>query len=434
MIFIIYFLVYYYIFTGFLIAPLEFPRAILYLGDLFNGWLFVHAALRLRQDKNLRKTIMPQLRIIMFFFVVIVIGEILNLQEKSLFYLIWGLRNIFRFYLFFFSCCVYLKKDNIDRIMKLMFYLFLLNAICCWFENKILGLNGDYIGGLFGTVQGGNGRVNVFICMVFSYFLIKYFNKECGMIKIGIIALLCFYIALIAELKVFFIEFVIIGVMAILLLKKFSFRKSLMLVLSIVGLSLAINLMNSMHDYSMVSSDGNFFTINNIINYISKDTGYNGTGTDLNRFTAVSALDRMFFKSDVMGKLFGRGLGSADTSLISIFNSSFFDNYSYLHYQWFLWAFVFIETGYIGLVLYTLFFLGVFIKARKISKGDETTSVFTQVMVVLCLINMVYNISLRVESSGYLLYLLLSIPYLRGSSLKTAVRIEKARADNVSLA
>ena len=134
---------------------------------------------------------------------------------------------------------------------------------------------------------------------------------------------------------------------------------------------------------------------------------------DMNRFSAVPTINEIFL-TDIPSRLFGMGLGNCDTSTIPIFNTSFYDTYVDLHYSIFSISFLYLETGYVGLFLYFMFFFLCLRFAYKHFKNKTGNLLFNQMAIiisVICFILIFYNSSLRTES-GYLIYFILALPFV----------------------
>ena len=77
-----------------------------------------------------------------------------------------------------------------------------------------------------------------------------------------------------------------------------------------------------------------------------------------------------------------------------------------------------LETGLLGFALYCLFFVYVFVAAGRRQKNGEADTVLCQmamVMAVMSIFFIVYNVSMRTESA-YLVYFILSLPFLKGKN------------------
>ena len=113
-------------------------------------------------------------------------------------------------------------------------------------------------------------------------------------------------------------------------------------------------------------------------------------------------------------RLLGFGLGNCDTSIFAICNTPFYQMYGYLRYTFFSAAFLFLEVGYFGLLLYTAFFVLCFILIwKRVKEGlcNRLHGRVALIMAVLAGILIVYNASLRAEA-GYMVYFMLALPFI----------------------
>ena len=406
----IYFIIYYYLFTGVFMDLFHMPRSIIYIGDAINIYLFLSIMVASPSRKHYSKALEA---LLIYNIVGTVIGLFLNLSINSIIMYVWGARNNFRFYIFLYACVLFLNKTDIDRILKKLNWIFVINAVVYAYEWLILKVSGDFLGGIFGITQGCNGRLNLFLCVVCSYNLLRYFQNQMKIWEIAATIVLSLGMAVFSELKVFFFEIAIIMIV-IMVMQRISAKVILVSIGGVIALGTAISMINNINDYARITADGtgNFFSIVNIVDYVTKDSGYNGMGTDLNRFTAAFQIYERFFKGQLDKQLFGIGLGGADYSSIPMFISQFYKDYSFLHYQWFQYAWIFLETGIVGLAGYLLIILHFFRKALRLDKKYLLYKSLTIASCILVIISMLYNISMRVESSGYLMFTLLAIPYI----------------------
>jgi len=212
------------------------------------------------------------------------------------------------------------------------------------------------------------------------------------------------YIAAIGELKVFFIELIIIAA-GIVFFSKPSKKIILISATCIIGLYGGIQLF-----YNIFPSWQNYFTLSTMI---ASNQNY-ATTTDLGRLTAAKTIASMFFGNDIIKYLFGLGLGSAETSQYAVFTSYFYYEYgSLLHYTWLSDAFMLIENGWLGLICFIGFFVSVIGSCFKIRKNNSEGfyyCIMAQVFAVVCCVFAVYNNTFRTEA-GYLVYFMLSLPF-----------------------
>ena len=155
-----------------------------------------------------------------------------------------------------------------------------------------------------------------------------------------------------------------------------------------------------------------FFSIGKILETALSTSGYTGKG-DLNRLTAIPIIWSQFLEA-WPERLFGLGLGNCDTSSFSFLNSSFYEKFGYLRYNWFSSAFMFLETGIFGSAAYLLFFGLIYLCARKREKSGEGMQEVCQLASVLapaCILLIIYNASMRVEEA-YMMYFVLALPFI----------------------
>ncbi len=320
----------------------------------------------------------------------------------------WGLRNNFRFYIFFFACIVFLQIKDIQSIFRIFKTAYFINLVLCLFEYFVLHKKGDYLGGIFGIQQGCNGYLNVFLVISCTYQILQYLNRRINIGNGFFVIASASLIAALSELKAFYLELIVIIALGVLL-TKFSWRKLSLVFICIVSLVVTINILGS-----IFPGWQDFFTFNRI--YGSLTNGYSNS-QDLGRFSAIATINKTVFENQILQKIIGLGLGSCDySSNIMALVSIFYIKYSYLHYQWISIAWLYLETGYIGLVFFNGFFIIILVTLTRIrnksSSNDLVIYSDTGIIIIICCIIMeFYNISLRQECVC-LIYLMLSIPYV----------------------
>jgi hypothetical protein len=134
---------------------------------------------------------------------------------------------------------------------------------------------------------------------------------------------------------------------------------------------------------------------------------------NLNRLTALQTIQNIFFDGPFQN-LFGIGMGNAEISQFPLFTSSIYSLYGrYLNYSWFSHAFLFIEGGWFGLASYSLFFITIFLSCFFSTIKNNYKSIYhgiSATMALLCLLQIIYNSSLRTEA-GYLVFFVLAVPF-----------------------
>ena len=384
------------------------PSAATYFIDFINIVLIISALSELYYHRKSVKIVAPLLMTLLLFLVT-VIGYIQNHQPILLY--LWGFRNNFRYYGFFLACIVLLKRENIENIYKILVGLLGANLIVCSFQYFVQKIKMDNLGGLFGTDTGCNGYMNMFLCIVSTIVIVKFICKSQTAAALLFTLSASTYIAVISELKIYFIELIVI-ILCTVLFTKPSAKSSLLVVCAALILYVGAQML-----YLLFPNFLDFFNLSSIL----ASGSHYSTGTDLGRLTACSDITNQFFSGNGYKFLFGLGLGSAETSQYNIFNSIFYTTYGVdLHYTWLSDAFMLIENGWLGLAFYESFFVSVFCctvafkrraKNMQCPERLETFCIITQIVCVLCVLISIYDSALRTES-GYFAYFMLAVPFV----------------------
>ena len=377
------------------------PSAITYVTDIIMILAFILCLKRVQKSvRNAKANAQFYFIIAIVFFMCV--GAIANTVKPTLF--VWGLRNNLRFFIFFLSCIVLLDKHDIDNIFKLLLFFFWINFAITLIQYFGFGLQKDYLGGIFGSTQGCNAYTNIFLCLILSYKVSGYFNSKVKLINLILYTGAALLIAVFAELKIVYAEFIVIFAIAIFS-KKPNLKTLVIILFGVVALFFGLWLLSIYDPESL-----NVLIDSDSLDYYLNGGGYTNSG-DLNRFTAISQIYDMFFAGNWANTLFGFGLGSCDTSSFVFLQSDFFNQYEYLHYRWFTHAWVFLEQGAIGLILLFLFFISIVvfcIKRRKTNRFYMTT---TLLFAITTIIGLIYNAALQVEAC-YLIAFMLTVPFI----------------------
>lgn len=404
---LVYVQIIYIVALRFLTSNLNIANIANYALDLNNLIIFIIALykyIKMKKEVNIKVfSRVVFFRVVFLMFICSLIGLIINGQSILLY--LWSLRNIYRFFMFTFSCAVLLDKKDIDKIFKILFIMLIINVFICSFQYFILKVSQDGIGGTFG-VNHDQGYMNIFLIIILTYALVEYLNKNKKLYYLIFVLFASCYIATIGELKFFYIEALIIVVLSILFIR-LSKKTVILLIVSFSSILLAINIL-----YTLYPGFKNYFNLETIIEGSSK-SGYSQKG-QINRLSGIGIIDEMFL-SNATKKAFGIGSGSAEVSQFEPFNSQFAQTYNdTLKYSWFSNAFMVLENGYIGLFLYIGTFLALFYEnARNKKYNKEEGDIYTivQILSIMSISLIWYNSSLRTEAA-YMIYLVLSMGYI----------------------
>lgn len=403
---LIYFQIIYNCFIKFFISDFHFPSILNYVTDIVNILIFLGIMINLKRKKS-KKIKIGSSVIIIALIILNIISIILNLYSPLLFF--WGFRNVYRFFMFFISCIYLLNKDDYIKILEILEKILIINFFICIYEFVIREIKFDNLGGIFGNnVVGGNGPLNVLMIIVTTYVLISFINGKKKLKEVGIIILLNLLVASLAELKMYYFELIILVLLISLFVKK-NIKFFIAILLGTILVSYALSIYTKLYP-----NNAGFLSMDFFMDYTANSTY--GSTTDINRLTALTMINDRFFNS-AKEFLFGIGLGNADTSQFDIFNSRFYEIYGQtFKYNWFMHAFVLIEMGWSGLILYFAFLISIVIISIKYKKVyvKEEENVLLNVSLIVSIFScilMVYNQSLRIETMGYAIFLFLAIPY-----------------------
>lgn len=385
---------------AFLTELLPIPDAIKFLCDGFLVLLLLK--LFSQRFTKIDNYSMPFVVIVGLFFFITLVGYLFNYQ--SVFYYLWGLRNNIRMFVAFFAFAYLADWEDANGWIKALDVLFVINfavVILQYFS----GYGQDYIGGIFGTSKGCNGSLLIFLCIVFAKTILSFMRGEKKMSKCIFVSVASLLVSTLSELKMFFILFILILFMASFMTAH-SIKKTLFFAFGAVLVVLFGTLLTVLYkDFT------DFLSFDSLIKALT-DTGY-ATDEDIGRFTALPVISQRFLPG-FFRKLFGLGLGNCDSSSLSMFNTPFFESHQTVHYSYFSYAFLFLETGFVGLALYASFFVASFFVSRKLKKlemADEFACQMSIILSVISLILLVYNSSLRMEI-GFMLFFVLALPII----------------------
>ena len=385
---------------AFLTEVVNLPGIIKYTLDLC--WLLLMIFVFFHKNFLIEKKIAPFVLFVCVYLLYVFVVYLFNFQSP--FYFLWGVRNNFRVYAAFLSFAIFFDEIDANFLLRLIDVIFWINIAVTGYQFFILGYNQDYLGGIFGIERGCNSYSLVLFAIVLSKSLLSYMNDTEKAIPCFLKCGAAIIAAAMAELKVFFLFIILIFAIAVIL-TKFSWKKVVLFLFVSLVFVFAGNLLTAIFGEDQQISIDRFYQLITASNYSS----YN----DLGRLTAIPTISDSFLKS-WPDRLFGMGLGNCDTSTFAICNTPFFETYQALHYSWFSSAFLFLETGYVGLMMNNLFFIICLILSVGKLRKKRNNILFCQlciIMSILCIVFTFYNSSLRTEV-GYIAFFILALPFM----------------------
>ncbi|GAB2026063.1 hypothetical protein OfM1_21360 [Lactovum odontotermitis] len=404
------FVLVYFVIAQALVTDINMNRVVLYFGDILNIYVFYKALYNRRV--NSKRLVMPELFMIAFIILGIMVSFIQKVNPMLVF---WGIRNNAGVFLFFFSCVTFLKLQDYKIIFRWLAILFWISLPLAMLEVMAFPKEGQWTGDMTGGIffgTGGSSFLNVLISCYIAYVVVRFFKGEIKFSYFLLCVLSSVFEAALGEIKIFFIEIILIMISAVFfsgVSKKMILRVLVSVFLFVILLS-GMGALFSAYNASQFSSYTNNFSPAFFLKAATNTQGYNGLGGgELNRLSGLGQLMGGVMKGNVVSHFFGFGLGSAEFN--NFFSSPFYRTHPYLHYQWFSDLWMFIEMGFVGIFLYLMPFVLSFRKINKVLK-KSTQGGFVKVGILLMILMFVYNSSLRDYSSAYFLFCLLALPYV----------------------
>lgn len=398
---------------GLLNGFLGLPWAIRYLMDA--AWMVLTVMLLLHKGHLRGKGVTWLLLWVLLFLIYTLLVYLV--QYQSALYYLWGFRNSFRRYFAFFAFVAFLKASDVESFFSVFDNLFWLNAVLTVLQFFTLELHQDALGGIFGVETGVNGYTNIFFVIVTTRAVVRYMEKRESPRSCFGKCIAALLVAALAELKFFFVEMILIIVLATLF-TNFTWRKCLVIIGGILAIYLFSLLLGMVFPLF-----ADFLSLEFFWETATSDKGYTSSG-DLNRLTAIPRINELWLRNWGQ-RLFGLGLGNCDTSSFAVVNTPFYEQYGHMHYTWLSYAMMYLECGWIGLVFYFGFFVMVYFAIQKIEKRSEGIARsycrISKIMAILCAIISIYNSSLRTEA-GYMAYFVLAIPFALSRSRDSGQR------------
>lgn len=409
-----YFLLCFTLFIGFFLFNFEMSQSFLYFGD------FILLILLTVNIKAFYRTIISKELLLTTLIIILLFlwGIFLCLLNGiSIYRVFWSIRNWGRFFIFFFLCVSVLKKQYIKNILKFTKIIFNFNVLIVIIQYVFFNdiYSRDEMNGIFGrnTSSVFLTITLIFLALTTAQFIsnnIKLTSYIIDIIKVLIVSIL-------AELRVIPVTLLLMICCAYLFSGSFTIKKLLKLIFLIGILFCGISLFSSAlrYFYPDTSMKYDFYSI---IQAASTKGGYGYSG-GVDRLTFIPVINNLVYNSDKI-RFSGIGLGNAEYSIYSILCSPFYNYYGEsLRYLNFSSSMIYIETGLIGLVLYSSFFISILIvfvnKFKSWSwnrkKKNKLFFSFGIEMVLVNLIYIFYN-NLHRSDIAYILAFYLAIAYI----------------------
>ena len=333
------------------------------------------------------------------------VSAILNIWtwKSGIVYYLFDCRNLIRFLIFFQSCKVLVKPEEVDNILNWFLCFHILNCILVVYqyftlEVPIFWMRGDNLNGFFGTATGGNIYINVLLISTAMIALYRWSNRRGSMGTMLFIQLLNLVIATLIEIKMYYVEMVLICVFFAIPYMRRPSRKRFawgMFIIfgGVVSFVVLIPILYKIYPWM----EGTM-SLSYMVNAFSTERG-----EGISRLSAVPDVIEKIFENDLYDSLFGIGLGTAN---INGMRTEFAQKFYWTNYSWYSTAYMLIETGVVGLIIYIISFLMLFFNIKR----DALYASISKCMCLIAIILMIYNESLKTEA-GYMIFFLIAIGF-----------------------
>lgn len=385
------------LFMGTLSDDLGLPQNIRYLNDIFVLILFLLIIFQRAFLKQVKRAQLNGILITMLIFSIVnFISIFINLVPLNL--VLWAIRNTYRFFVFYWACVFFLDKTDLEKIINFLYYLQWINVVLVIYQFFVLGLSQDNLGGLFG--HGGNAGLLIYNTLLLSYALSKYTARQYSLFKFLFVFISTSLTSVLAEIRVFFI-IVLIIILINLIITRQNFKKVVVYIGAVVLFFIGVDIYSNLFPYVDLSFEALF-----------KEGTSTGGGYNLSRLNAFSEINNLFFHDNIVKNALGLGFGNCEYSSLDFFVSSFFKNYGFLNYRWFAHQWIFLETGYAGILSYASIIFSVLIHGLKCLKRsaqyDKSWYEICIIMGAVCLVSLFYNSLLKADFA-YIAFFSLSI-------------------------
>ena len=374
-----------------------------YLCDILNLMLLYF---EMKYIKEIKNECAPLLYVLITLLIVLMISAGINYVKPLL--VIWGMRNLCRYFVLFFGIILFFTLNDVERVIKFYFITQIFNALVGIYKYFVLGLFSDDFGG--GIFWGGGG-LNPFCLLLLCFYSNLYFNKKTTFKRFVLIVAVTFMLGAMAEEKMM----LMLAVLCILLSaivnqcieKGLTIRKLAILLGMIVGFLIVLYTVNRL-------APGMLNILLNKKNFMDYATATFDEGYRIPRVGSFKVINNLFLKTPIK-KWFGLGIGNCDTSAFSFLQSDFYRIYGDYNYRWFTNQWTYLECGIIGFGAYLFFFITLIItllgKLKKYPNACKPYMIMSAVFTLSMIFLMWHSSAIRVDTT-YIIYFGMAIGFV----------------------
>lgn len=352
----------YIYFIGFFITIFHVPESVLYASDIFLILAFSGAALKVY--RILFKSNLMKLTLVLW--ALIICGTFpLIIHGGSFLRWTWALRNWGRFFAYFAVGVSVLERKELNRFYDFTLKLFHINTVVIILQFLFMRniLSQDQLNGLVGRNTSSTNLI--LILSATAIICAKYFTGKTRLRNVLMVICEGLLVCVLAELKAA-IFFIFILFFLLMLVNMKPTRKQIIQLILLAGGGLILGAIAISMMVKVYPRFANILTVQGIIDEIANPHGYGFSGK-IDRLTAIKVINEDFFhQKGSFFKMFGLGIGNAEYSTFDFLRSDFYNqnggSYGYLNFSI---SMLYLETGYVGLILFTVAMLILLMTAVK---------------------------------------------------------------------
>lgn len=296
-------------------------------------------------------------------------------------YILWGC-------LIYYCVSNYLDIHSVKHIFNYLYYSIYVHAALILFQFFVLRTSVDTTNGIFGMIDHNNAAQGIYCLVLSLYGFSTYLFKCCEKYKSIIMVILPCITCALAEIKAFYILFIlgaiIISAYALNTSSRF-YRFIKIFAISCIGLILSYLIL------SVIMPD-NLYAFTSLDKYITYESWETDRAGGYGRLSQIQWIISNLMNNDIISSIFGIGICNSNSILVYELGKSFYN------------------FGFVGLLFLLLFFtlngISVFLKKEKSAIRGLCISI--SFIEIICLL--IWNCTLN--RMVYIVFFILAIGYL----------------------
>lgn len=318
---------------------------------------------------------------------------------------IYEIRAFFRFYIVLIASYNFLNRNDFENIMNIFDKIILVHFILSEMQIFVFHATSlDAVGGVLGTIYGyANIGSHMIMALSFIITLYRYLEKKesirWSFLKIAMVLILSVQI----EIKSFIFEAAVIVVLMFCYYGKLRIRTGLIILVAVIAVPMLATYYLTNFNYDIANIEG-------ILEYL--DSGYAGNLEAIGRTDGFEKILEKCFDNKVSLAIFGFGAGSVGTENLVYMTKG-------MNLEYFTYAKIFFNLGFIGIILFYTPFIVAIIKAIKMRAYNSGLGMVLFAVSVFCVYWTFYGNILESDIGGYLNYPLLAMAFVTRENIES---------------